>query len=138
MSLRNWIIVLGVFFLIRVMDKKHESEKNQLKNDKEQSEAKVEELLNLKFQTEIDFKNKELALSTMHIVQKNETLAKLREELDNAVKQTKGILSDDQRLEDDWESFAVHFDQVHTDFLRRLKERYPQLSPKDLKLCAYL
>ena len=69
---------------------------------------------------------------------------------DNAVKQTKdmearsnikkviGILSDDQRLEDDWESFAVHFDQVHTDFLRRLKERYPQLSPKDLKLCAYL
>lgn len=144
------ILVLGVFFLIRVMDKKHESEKNQLKNDKEQSEAKVEELLNLKFQTEIDFKNKELALSTMHIVQKNETLAKLREELDNAVKQTKdmearsnikkviGILSDDQRLEDDWESFAVHFDQVHTDFLRRLKERYPQLSPKDLKLCAYL
>ena len=86
----------------------------------------------------------------MHIVQKNETLAKLREELDHAVKQTRdseartnikkviGILSDDQRLEDDWESFALHFDQVHTDFLRRLKEKFPQLSPKDLKLCAYL
>jgi FixJ family two-component response regulator len=41
-------------------------------------------------------------------------------------------------LEDDWESFARHFDQVHTDFIKRLKEKYPQLSPKDLKLCAYL
>ena len=121
-----------------------------LKQEKEESEAKVEVLINEKLQSEIDFKNKELALSTMHIVQKNETLAKLREELDTIVKQTKdsdtksnikkviGILSDDHRLEDDWESFAVHFDQVHTDFIRRIKEKYPQLSPKDLKLCAYL
>jgi ligand-binding sensor domain-containing protein/DNA-binding CsgD family transcriptional regulator len=145
-----FIFGFGLFVLIRMMDKRHEIEKSQLKNDREESEAKVKELINEKFQTEIDFKNKELALSTMHIVQKNETLAKLREELDHAVKQTKdseartnikkviGILSDDQRLEDDWESFALHFDQVHTDFLRRLKEKYPQLSPKDLKLCAYL
>ena len=27
---------------------------------------------------------------------------------------------------------------MHTDFLKRLKSVYPQLSPKDLKLCAYL
>ncbi|HLO52884.1 MAG TPA: triple tyrosine motif-containing protein [Saprospiraceae bacterium] len=144
------LFVVAIFALVQYVDRKHETEKTQLKQEKEESEAKVEVLINEKLQSEIDFKNKELALSTMHIVQKNETLAKLREELDTIVKQTKdsdtksnikkviGILSDDHRLEDDWESFAVHFDQVHTDFIRRIKEKYPQLSPKDLKLCAYL
>ncbi|MBK9733919.1 MAG: hypothetical protein IPO92_02685 [Saprospiraceae bacterium] len=143
------IFILTLGFYIKYIDKKHESEKIILKQDIEESEAKVEELLNDKLQTEITFKNKELALSTMHIVQKNETLSKLRDELDNIlhvnesdtkkqIKKVISILSDDQKLENDWDSFAVHFDQVHTDFLRRLKEKYPKLSPQDLKLCAYL
>ena len=143
-------LILLFFYFFKKVNTKHETEKSKLIQDKEISEAKVEELLNEKLQSEINFKNKELALSTMHIVQKNETLTKLREELDNIVQNSKdvdtkkqikkvtSILSDDQRLEDDWDSFAFHFDQVHTDFLRRLKEKYPQLSPKDMKLCAYL
>jgi len=144
------LFIFGLLLYRRLLNNKHETEKIQLKQEKEVSEAKVEILENEKLQTEIEFKNRELALSTMHILQKNETLTKLREELDQAIKQSKepetrssikkviSILSDDQRLEDDWDSFAVHFDQVHTDFLKRLKIQYPQLSPKDLKLCAYL
>ena len=142
--------VLLMYYLLKSKDKKHRVEKVKLISEIEESEAKVETLINDKLQSEIDYKNKELALSTMHIVQKNETLSKLREELDAVLHQVKdtevrdqirkvvGILSDDQRLEDDWESFAFHFDQVHTHFLRRLQESYSQLSPKDLKLCAYL
>jgi len=136
--------------LIVVLEKKHEGEKSQLKQDFEKSEAKVGLLLEEKLQAELDFKNKELALSTMHILQKNEVLTKIREELDHLIAGTKetsirsnikkiiSLLSDDQRLEDDWESFAFYFDQVHTDFLRRLKETYHQLSNRDLRLCAYL
>lgn len=139
-----------IWVLILFLEKKHEGEKIQLKQDFEKSEAKVELLLDEKLQTELDFKNKELALSTMHILQKNEVLTKIREELDHLmsgttetntrsnIKKIISLLSDDQRLEDDWESFAFYFDQVHTDFLRRLKEKYPQLSNRDLRLCAYL
>jgi DNA-binding CsgD family transcriptional regulator len=47
-------------------------------------------------------------------------------------------LSDDERLEDDWDSFAQNFDAVHNEFLSRLKAKHPNLSPSDLKLCAYL
>lgn len=151
-AIGGYLLLLGgiFFFLTKYLNNKHEGEKTLLIQEKEESEALVQDLLNEKLQTEIDFKNKELALSTMHIVQKNETLAKLREELNvvakNAIDQeTKkqirkviSILSDDEVLEGDWESFAKHFDQVHTDFIRRLKETYTQLSPKDLKLCAYL
>jgi len=44
----------------------------------------------------------------------------------------------DERLEDDWEKFSYHFDQVHSNFIKRLKQGYPNLTPKDQKLCAYL
>jgi FixJ family two-component response regulator len=32
----------------------------------------------------------------------------------------------------------MHFDMIHSNFLSRLKERFPDLSSNDLKLCAYL
>ena len=32
----------------------------------------------------------------------------------------------------------LHFNEVHRGFFDRLKRMYPSLTPKDLKLCAYL
>ena len=40
--------------------------------------------------------------------------------------------------EEDWHLFEQHFDQVHENFLKRIKEIHPGLTPKDLKICAYL
>ena len=37
-----------------------------------------------------------------------------------------------------WEVFESHFESVHEEFLKRLKQQYPDLSPRELKLCAYL
>ncbi len=144
------IFLMGLYSLIKYMNRKHDFEKVILIQEKELSEEKLEILQNEKLQAEIDFKNRELAFSTMHVLKKNETLTRLRDELDQVVKQSReaetktnikkviSILSDDKRLDDDWGSFAVHFDQAHSDFIKRLKAEYKQLSPKDLKLCAYL
>ena len=41
-------------------------------------------------------------------------------------------------MDDDWNSFAKNFDLIHNDFLKRMKQKHPNLTPKDLKLCAYL
>jgi len=59
-------------------------------------------------------------------------------EVKRELKKVISVLSDDERLEDDWESFSQHFDQVHSDFLKRLKTEYPQLTRKDQKMAAYL
>jgi DNA-binding CsgD family transcriptional regulator len=48
------------------------------------------------------------------------------------------ILKEEDKLDKDWEHFAIHFDNVHSDFLKDLKEHYPNLSANELKLCAYL
>jgi DNA-binding CsgD family transcriptional regulator len=86
----------------------------------------------------------------MHLVQKSEILQKIKSEIQNIAKASKDTatakqlrtvvrkISTDERLDEDWQYFARHFDQVHGQFLQRLREKYPQLTPKDHRLCAYL
>ena len=40
--------------------------------------------------------------------------------------------------EESWRIFEDNFNEVHEDFLKRLKQQFPDLSPGDLKLAAYL
>jgi DNA-binding CsgD family transcriptional regulator len=116
----------------------------------EQSRAALTDIQNEKLEAEIRFKNQELASATMHLVQKGEILLTIQEALNQIlekstnpavkkeVQQLLNLLNFDAKLDDDWEQFAFHFDQVHVDFLKRLREKYPQLSSNDHKLCAYL
>jgi DNA-binding CsgD family transcriptional regulator len=38
--------------------------------------------------------------------------------------------------EEGWRMFEQQFDNVHRDFMRTLAERYPSLTPMELKVCA--
>jgi DNA-binding CsgD family transcriptional regulator len=116
----------------------------------EKSEKEVVKLRNEKLETEIEFKNTELASTAMHLVQKEEFLLKIKDELQHLNKTGKDkadpaelkkilrILSEEEKLNEEWEQFSVHFDKVHGDFLIKLKEKYPIMKPHELKLCAYL
>lgn len=97
------------------------------------------------------FKNKELANATMHLIQKNKTLTHLKIDLSKlirsipAAKEENQIASNilkrinkDLRSDKQWEVFNTYFDDVHQDFVTRLKHQYPDLTPKELRLCAYL
>ena len=46
----------------------------------------------------------------------------------------------DQNLSDknDWKMFSAHFDEAHSNFLRKLKQDNELLTPNDLQLCAFL
>lgn len=149
------MVYLLLFFtmmssIILIPKKKYQKEKQILTIAKEETEEQLDKVINDKLQAEINFKTSELASSTMHLVQKNETISKIKTELENVkanvkdptakreLKKVLSLLSDDERLEDDWENFSYHFDQVHTDFIKRISQSYPQLTPKDIKLSAYL
>jgi hypothetical protein len=116
----------------------------------EQSKAAVTEMQHEKLQAEIRFNNQELAMATMHLVQKGEILLTVQEHLNKMLEKSGGtaikkdlqqllnLLNFDAKLDEDWEQFAFHFDQVHVDFLKRVREQFPQLGINDQKLCAYL
>ena len=40
--------------------------------------------------------------------------------------------------EKQWALFESAFDEVHEDFMKRIKEQFPDLTPRDIRLCAYL
>ncbi|MEO6038013.1 MAG: triple tyrosine motif-containing protein, partial [Saprospiraceae bacterium] len=115
------------------------------------NEQEITRLRAEKLESEVQHKNQELALATMHLVQKGEILTTLQEKLEKTLQKKQPVqtlhediqriirtLQFDTQLDADWEHFAIHFDSVHGDFLKRLRERYPQTSPNDLRLCAYL
>lgn len=114
------------------------------------TESELVALRNEKLEAEINFKNSELASSAMHLVKKGELLAKSKNELtqvmkglDNAqaiseLKKMIKALSEDDNIGKEWESFAKHFNKVHSDFLIAVKEKHPAISSNELKLCAYL
>ena len=107
-------------------------------------------LENEKLQLDNDTKNQELASTTLHILQKNELIQDLsiklseisksskEKETKQAIDQLLNRVANDQQMDEDWEVFALHFNQVHLDFLHRITEKYPDITPKDQKLCAFL
>ena len=115
------------------------------------SEKEIVQLRNESLRNEMTFKNKELANATLHLIQKNKTLTYLKEDLgkllknipsDSPEKQNVNNLlkkiNKDLRNEKSWELFNSYFDEVHQDFIARLKSQHKDLTPKELRLCAYL
>ncbi len=134
--------------------KKHQEEQARLQYlhqlELEKSEKEIVKLKNEKLEAEISHKNKELASAAMHLLQKGELLGNVREEIIKLKKVPNGegspeelkkmlkILNEENKMDKDWEQFAVHFDNVHSDFLKILKSVYQNLSAHELKLSAYL
>ncbi|RMG70296.1 MAG: transcriptional regulator, partial [Bacteroidetes bacterium] len=105
---------------------------------------------NEQLQKDISRKNEELARSTMSLLRKNEILLQLKHELvrarksagdafpHQAYRRLQDIIRQHMASEQDWVTFEEHFRQVHDQFFKRLKADYPELTPGDLRLAAYL
>lgn len=120
-----------------------------------EAEREIIRLRNENLQAEVDrkrydleHKNREIASIALHITHKNEILNRLKIKLETITRNNPSsqkelnelikTINSDLRMDDDWQRFELHFDEVHGDFIKRLKERYPKLSPSELRLCAYL
>ncbi|MCB9284710.1 MAG: hypothetical protein H6563_11595 [Lewinellaceae bacterium] len=119
----------------------------------EVEQQKEQELLQLekeKVESELRYLNNLLAASTMNLVVKNEFMENIKEELKEvkrkggnveikrALEQIVKEIDSTLRLQEDWEQFEHHFNQVHGDFLTRLRNEFLDLSPNEQKLCAFL
>jgi ligand-binding sensor domain-containing protein/DNA-binding CsgD family transcriptional regulator len=131
----------------KIEQKKHEEEQKMLEYKHQLELGKTEKEI-------IQLKNEkleaELASTAMNLVQKKEFMVKLKEELSRLNKsghlqidsvEFKKILrklTAEDKLDDEWEQFSIHFNKIHGDFLILLKAKYPDLKSHELKLCAYL
>ena len=100
-------------------------------------------------ETKLEFRDKELAVNVMSLMKKNEILTGISQELyeieGKAVKEeTKDAIHKIARKINKssesgiWEEFELRFKQVHGEFYENLIRKYPDLSPSEQKLCAFL
>ncbi len=133
-----------------ILTEEKEKEINRIDTELKSSEEEIERLKNESLEAKIDLQNKELATSTMHLINKNSFISHVKTNLNTITKRSKNqevkqeinkiINNIDKNIasDNDWEHFSIHFDQVHGDFIKRLKDDYPTISPQEMKLSAYL
>ncbi|MBS1668408.1 MAG: transcriptional regulator [Bacteroidetes bacterium] len=113
----------------------------------EKSEKEIIKLQNEKLASEILLKKKELADTSMHLIEREDALARVKEELQKLYKKTGNnhdvkialqLMNGIEKNSSNWDQFAAHFNEISNDFLKKMKSRFPNLTNADLKVCAYL
>ena len=147
------LVISLIYGIVIIQRKRHRKAELHLKYmhqlELDHNEKEIVSLKNEKLKNEVNFKNKELATTTMHLVQRGKLMSKIKvglidiqdanddkknKELNKVLK----LINEAEKSDSDWDHFAIHFDQVHSDFLGTLKNKFPSLSSTDLKICAYL
>ena len=107
-----------------------------------ESSQKIIKLNNDKLRSDIESKNRELATSTMSIIKKNEFLSSIKVELveggNQSLSKVVKIIDKNLNNTDDWKMFQEAFNNADKKFLKKIKSKHPELTPNDLRLCAYL
>lgn len=133
-----------------IIEKSKKREEEHLINA-EASKEEITRLQNEKLIAELNYKNQELTSFTYHLVNKNELISEIKEiinkvdhklhdhpEIKKDLKNVIKLTEQNSDVDQDWENFIKSFDQVHTNFFKRLKEDFKDLSPNDYKMCTYL
>jgi ligand-binding sensor domain-containing protein/DNA-binding CsgD family transcriptional regulator len=123
---------------------------SKIRQEQYELEKEIEKLKNDKLQIKILSKDKELVNNSLQVVKKNKILNgiihKLKEidveALDDSTKfqvskLNKSIVKE-VNTDKSWKDLEKHIKNVHFEFLKRLKEKYPTISPRELDLATYL
>lgn len=155
-----FIFLLGKYIRLRILRSKRQEEERQkrlfrerekqLETEALEAEKEVIRLRNDKLRAEMKQKDKELANNTMQMIQKSKSLSSIKKDLNrlsreinddlitNHINSMVRKINREMDTEQQWEVFEKHFESVHEEFLKRLKSEYPDLTPREMKLCAYL
>ncbi len=100
------------------------------------------------YKQEIEFKKKELASQTLHLVQKNSFLQELKENLENLKNSPDKFKTEFRRIvmllkkesasDKDWEVFKSYFTEVHDNFDHKIRQVYAEISEKEIRLASFL
>ena len=145
------LLSLFAFYTVHIASKRYYKKQREelLEKAKKESELKelestqaIIKLNNEKLRNDIESKNRELASSTMNIIKKNDFLNSIKTELINGgeknISKVVKIIDKDLNNSDDWKMFQEAFNNADKNFLKKVKDIHPSLTPNDLRLCAYL
>lgn len=134
-------VLIGIILFIQNKNQKIKTDRADILREKLELERE-------RLSQELNYKNKELATNMMYLLEKNEFIASITEKLVQMRSKTKKsnldliqeIIMELKRNSSQkiWEEFELRFKEVHSDFYNALNERFPDLSPNEIRLCAFL
>jgi ligand-binding sensor domain-containing protein/DNA-binding CsgD family transcriptional regulator len=143
--------VLAFVLIPLIQRRKHKTETSIITEEKEKElkikDEEIDKLHTEKLQTELDLKNDQLASITMQLLKNKEFIKNVQDKIGDTLNQGSSsqelkrlIKTIDQELSDNdsWDQFAYHFDQVHGNYLEKLSSNNIRLSPREIKLAAFL
>lgn len=122
----------------------------KIRQEQYELEKEIEKLKNEKLKVKIMVKDKELVNNSLQVVKKNKILngiiSKLKDIDANTFEEStktqftklKKSIAKEVNADKSWENLEKHIKNVHFDFLKRLKEKHPTISPRELDLSTYL
>ncbi len=122
----------------------------KIRQEQYELEKEIERLQNEKLKIKILSKDKELVNNSLQVVKKNKVLNgiihKIKEiEVDNIDEEAKAkfgklnkSIVKEVNADKSWKDLEKHIRNVHFDFLKRLKEKHPAITPRELDLSTYL
>lgn len=161
--LSGWMILLyvavigGLFFLYYRWNAIRYAQKvalldEQMRHDRDlmQLQLKGENLQRMQeyqrqiLELELQNKSSEVAGKSLSIAKQTEIINKIEqilnreEDVDTIRHEIRKAIRINEINRHEWETFEANLNQLHDSFIARLTERYPKLTPKDIKLCIYL
>jgi AraC family transcriptional regulator, chitin signaling transcriptional activator len=145
------LVIVAILYVLHIVSKRYYKKQREDLLEKKQREIELKELEstqqiiklnNDKLRSDIESKNRELATSTMSIIKKNEFLNSIKSELvtkgKDGIDKVVKIIDKNLNNTDDWKMFQEAFNNADKKFLKKLKSKHSELTPNDLRLCAYL
>jgi ligand-binding sensor domain-containing protein len=148
------LIMLLFRAIVNWQKRKHTNESSRLSYlhqlELDRTEKEIVRLKNEKLEADVHYKDKELSTMTMHLVQRNKLLARIKEVISIVIKSDDipdgsgslrhlvRLIRDVEKGDHELDQLTMHFNNVNNEFFNKLRDRHPDLSPNDLKFCAYL
>jgi tetratricopeptide (TPR) repeat protein len=142
-KLTKTIYGVGMFSFITISGLVFFGFKQRIKKNRIARE-KQEAILNQK----IEYKKKELATQTLHLVQKNTFIQELKDNLEKIKKSPELFKVEFRRLvmllkkesagDKDWKVFKSYFSEVHNNFDKKIKTISGDITEKEIRLASFL
>lgn len=139
------LLSVVIFTILYFFLKKINKRDKQLLKTKEDLVLLMEEQKRLKEQqleNDIDHKESQLSAITIQMVEKNELLDEIKSIINKkeptAEADLKKLVNKYTIQDNNWKDFDHYFESVNKNFYTRLKQKYPEISSNDLKICALI
>lgn len=125
------------------MEIARKEDENKMLEDRIFAEQQINRLEREKYLAGLEYKNVQLANSTINLVNKNEILGEIRDKLKTNHKpdfiyEVVQFINAHTDIDQDWHKFRTTFEEVHPGFFDRIQSEFPQLTDHDIRLSAYL